>query len=332
MSNLEKAIKQIHERFDSPALRTARGIQEKLDVFQSPLMREYLDSIRRIQELTTSPALRAITDIQDNFRLTINPQFQSMLEQNERMKDIIDPSGIGKTARDLSTVSKWTSSIDTPASVFRDVSNFSKIIEQVTAPMQELFNYQEVLNRIQSFSIDQPFIDPMFDASFWKSYRYTLIDEEETEPETQIVLLDEGGRIKRLIAEIYRNNQKRFTLEPRDFEGVIAELLRFQQFDVEMTKRTRDGGYDLIAIKNVGEFPVRFLVEIKRNAKSRKIGVGIVRGFRDVINTNGANKGIIVTSSYFSTDAKKDRLQNKPYLLDFRDHDDVIRWVNQYIN
>ncbi|MDB5013687.1 MAG: hypothetical protein JWQ25_1889 [Daejeonella sp.] len=121
-------------------------------------------------------------------------------------------------------------------------------------------------------------------------------------------------------------------MQPHDFEQMIEELLRFQQFDVEMTKRTRDGGYDLIAVKNIGDFPVRFLVECKRHAKLLKIGVGIVRGFRDVINTLGANKGIIVTSSYFSPDAEKEKLQNKPYMLDFKDHDDVIGWVNKYIS
>lgn len=170
------------------------------------------------------------------------------------------------------------------------------------------------------------------DLNIFQRFKYTLIGNEDDEPESQIILLDEGSRVKRIIRDIYHNHQSIFTMQPNDFEDMIAELLRFQQFEVEMTKRTRDGGYDLIAVKNVGDFPVRFLVECKRHARSRKIGVGIVRSFRDVINTQGANKGIIVTSSYFSPDAEKERLKNKPYMLDFKDHDDVIEWVNKYIH
>lgn len=322
----------MHERLDSPGMRAAREVQEKLDVFQSPAINAVIKTNNRIQDLTNSPALKAIMETQDRFRLAINPQFQTMLEQNERIKDMLNPGDISKIAKDLSAVSKWASTIDTPISVFKDVSNFSKIIEQVNSSTWEMFNYREFIDRINSDAIGKPFIEPIFNADFWRSYHYTLIDEDEVEPETEIVLFDEGSRAKRLISEIYHNNQKLFTLKPADFEDMIAELLKSQQFEVEMTKRTRDGGIDLIAIKNAGEFPVRFLVECKRFSKKRKVSVDIVRGFRDVVNTHGANMGIIVTSSYFSPDAQKDRQKYSPYLLDFRDHDDVIRWVNQYIN
>lgn len=267
MNNLESTIRLMHERLDSPTMRVAREIQEKLDVFQSPAIRAIIETNNRIQELTTSPALKAIMEVQDKFRLTVNPQFQTMLEQNERMKDMSDPGGISKITRDLSAVSKWASTIDTPIAIFKEVSNFSKVLEQVNSSTWKMFDYQGFIDKINRDAIGKPFIEPMFNADFWKSYHYTLIDEDEVEPETEIVLLDEGCRAKRLISEIYHNNQKLFTLKPADFEDMIAELLKFQQFEVEMTKRTRDGGIDLIAIKNAGEFPVRFLVECKRFSK-----------------------------------------------------------------
>jgi len=332
MNDLEKAINRMHERLDSPTFRLAREIQDKMDALRPPVMREYLDSTQKLRELATSPAQRAITDIQNNLRLSINPRFEALLEENERIKDIVNPRALDKITRELTQVSKWKSSVDTPASVFKDVSNFSKKIEWVSGTDWEPFNYREFLDRISTYDPNQPFIEPKFNASLWNSFHYTLIDEEETEPETQIVLLDEGNRIKRLITEVYRNNQKLFTVDPRDFEEMIAELLRFQQFEVELTKRTKDGGVDIIAVKSAGEFPVRFMVECKRFAKNRKISVDIVRSFRDVVRTHGANMGIIVTSSYFSVDAKKDSKRFSPYLLDFKDHDDVIRWVNQYVN
>lgn len=98
----------MRERLDSPMIRVAREIHEKLDVFQSPAIKAIIETNNRIQGLKTSPALKAIMEEQDK-----------MLEQNGRMKDMIDSSGIIKITKDLSAVSKWASTIDTPISVLR---------------------------------------------------------------------------------------------------------------------------------------------------------------------------------------------------------------------
>ena len=73
---------------------------------------------------------------------------------------------------------------------------------------------------------------------------------------------------------------------------------------------------------------MKFLVECKRYTK-QKVGVEIVRSFKEVILTEKANRGIIVTTSYFSADAQK-KQKETPYLLDYRDKDKVIEWVNNY--
>lgn len=161
---------------------------------------------------------------------------------------------------------------------------------------------------------------------------YDLLPYENIAPEKQIILLDESSRVKRIITDIYRDNNHIFKINPNEFEDMVAELLRKQNFNTEITKRTRDGGYDIIAVQSLGDFPIRFLIECKRYSKTNKVGIGIVRSFRDVINTENANKGIIVTSSYFSPDAEDYRSRHSPYSLDFKDHDDVIRWVNKYID
>lgn len=331
MSDLQSAVQRMLDQLDSPVLKLAREVQEKMDALQSPGLRAMLESNRKMQELI-SPAARSILASQEHLRLAVNPNIRALLDQQEKVNAALKPYQ-KELSGNMLNLSKWAASIETPASVFAQIGTFKKQFYNAAMPIAQGHQYIGYFDRIHKYtSLTSQVPMASLDLDLFRRFEYTLIGDEDDEPESQIILLDEGSRVKRIITDIYHNHQGIFTMQPADFEDMIAELLRFQQFEVEMTKRTRDGGYDLIAVKNIGDFPVRFLVECKRHASSRKIGVGIVRSFRDVINTNGANKGIIVTSSYFSPDAEKERLKNKPYMLDFKDHDDVIEWVNKYVN
>ena len=322
------------DQMDSPMLKLAREYQQKAEAYQSPNIKAFLKANQKMQDLV-SPFVKSILSRQEHFRLSINPQLEALLAQREQAGSMLQPNyaEMAKLSNEMGNLSKWVASPETPASVYNQVASFRKKLYASTFLHQQTRSYQAYFDRLGHISsVTDAVPVAHFDLEIFRRFDYTLIDEESSEPESQIILLDEGSRIKRIITDIYQNNHGIYTMQPKDFEDMIAELLRFQQFEVEMTKRTRDGGYDLIAVKNVGDFPVRFLVECKRHALSRKVGVGIVRSFRDVINTQGANKGIIVTSSYFSPDAERERLQHKPYMLDFKDHDDVIGWVNNYIH
>lgn len=164
--------------------------------------------------------------------------------------------------------------------------------------------------------------------STFKAYEIDFGDLD-TDEELIHVRNEERSVLKSIIWSIYQNNEHVLTLHPREFEKVIAEILYSQGFEVELTKQTRDNGYDILAIKNLqNQSPLKFLVECKRFTK-RKVGVEIIRSFKEVIQTEKANKGIIVTTSYFSLDAIK-KQKEIPYLLDFRDKDNLLDWVNEY--
>jgi restriction endonuclease Mrr len=173
-----------------------------------------------------------------------------------------------------------------------------------------------------------------FDTA-WKSHAFSeitfdfddLLKEEEEEKQ---VIVQEVDNLKRIIATIYKDNSQLLRLEPRKFEEIIAELLFAQGFEVELTKQTRDGGYDIIAIQKLqNHFPLKFLVECKHH--KNRIGIEIIRSFKNVIDEQNANRGILVTTSYFSREAIKAQKQY-PYLLDFRDKDAVLEWVSKYID
>jgi restriction endonuclease Mrr len=139
---------------------------------------------------------------------------------------------------------------------------------------------------------------------------YDLLDLLFQKEEKNEIIIDESKKTKKIITDIYKDNLKLFTIESREFEELIAELLLSQGFKVELTGKTRDNGYDIIAIKYIDDHnPLKFLVECKRYT-NRKVGVEIIRGFKEVIDTEKANRGIIVTTSYFTKDAIKKQKRN----------------------
>lgn len=147
--------------------------------------------------------------------------------------------------------------------------------------------------------------------------------------EAKAVVVEQTKSVKKIITDIYKDNSKLLNIEPRQFEEMIAELLYSKGFEVELTKQTKDNGFDIIALKFLEKnFPLKFLVECKRFRKD-KVGVEIVRSFKEVVQSENANKGIIATTSYFTRDANKKRLET-PYLLDYKDKDDVLNWVAEY--
>lgn len=153
--------------------------------------------------------------------------------------------------------------------------------------------------------------------------------DEQTEAPSQIILLNEAVNIREVILDIYKNHHRLLDVTSRQFEELIAELLSSQGFSVELTKQTRDGGYDIIAISSmVNQAPQKWLVECKR-LSSKKVGIEVVRSFKEVVEATHVNRGIIATTSYFSADAMR-KQRETPYLLDFRDKDAVMNWIYEY--
>ena len=124
--------------------------------------------------------------------------------------------------------------------------------------------------------------------------------------------------IRRLIAR----PELMYELRPRQFEELMAELFERQGFDVELTKQTRDGGVDLYLIQHTPAGRLLTLVDAKRNAPDRPVGVGVVRQLYGVVEAQKASAGLVATTSFFSPDAKK--LQEEiPFRLALKDYLDL---------
>lgn len=108
-------------------------------------------------------------------------------------------------------------------------------------------------------------------------------------------------------------------LTPRQFEEVMAELMEKQGYKVDLTQATRDGGKDLIIARrdDIGNFI--YYVECKKYGPDNPVGVHLVRELIGTVHADQVTAGILITSSYFSPDAKAyaKKIQHQLGLVDY---------------
>jgi len=142
-------------------------------------------------------------------------------------------------------------------------------------------------------------------------------------------LHDKIFKVQSNIDEIIRDNNKLYSLDPREFEELVAELFRRQGYEVVLTQETRDGGYDIVAKYKKGDIPFLVLIECKRYKQTNKVGVGLVRALMGVQNDRKANKAVLVTTSSFSKDAV-DFAARQQHLISLVGFDEIMRLIREY--
>ena len=86
-----------------------------------------------------------------------------------------------------------------------------------------------------------------------------------------------------------------------EFEELVGRLLRNMGFIVEQTSLSADGGVDIIAYSKEPIFKGKYLIQCKR--WSGVVGEPVIRDLYGVVLSQNANKGIVITNSYFSEKA-----------------------------
>jgi hypothetical protein len=144
----------------------------------------------------------------------------------------------------------------------------------------------------------------------------------------QTVLEVTNGVGRALVERLSKNPEELRTLDRRLFEELVAEIFHGFGYEVELTKRTRDGGRDVIAIKDA-EAAVRYLIECKRPDPGHKLGVGVVRNLYGVLKHEQATKGILATTAFFTKDARLFFDQHR-WELEPRDYPGLLNWIEMY--
>lgn len=100
-------------------------------------------------------------------------------------------------------------------------------------------------------------------------------------------------------------------LDPYQFEKVVGDYFRDCGYTVQQTKRTGDGGKDLIMYKN-GQ---TYYVEVKRYGKGNPVSRPLIQKLVGACHPVGA-KGIFITTSRFTKEAIAEAHRSGIQLID----------------
>lgn len=137
----------------------------------------------------------------------------------------------------------------------------------------------------------------------------------------KIIIVNES-----LIQKAFLDPKFIFNIPSYKFEHLVAELLEKEGFSVKITKKTHDGGKDILIAHNniLGNF--LFYVECKQYSLANHIGVKLVRELYGTIAADRATAGLLVTTSYFSK-AARDFVENVQNQLSLKDYLDLQNWI-----
>ncbi len=112
----------------------------------------------------------------------------------------------------------------------------------------------------------------------------------------------------------------------RNFERLTTEFFRRQGYEVDLGKGRKDGGVDVRVWtdREAKAGPPMMLIQCKRYKDV--VGIETVKAFWADVHFEGAEKGLIATTSSISGDAKKLRDVRK-WPMSFAESDEVHRWA-----
>lgn len=117
-----------------------------------------------------------------------------------------------------------------------------------------------------------------------------------------------------------------WNLAPKEFEFITAELYESLGYSVQLTQDSYDGGIDIHASKNEVSIKEKLVIQCKRYTKNNTVGVGDIRNLLGVVTDTKATKGVLITTSTFSTEAKK--FENKNPSIELIDIVELNKLLN----
>jgi hypothetical protein len=139
-----------------------------------------------------------------------------------------------------------------------------------------------------------------------------------------------GDAWKAFANRLARHPHEIYSLPPRKFEELIAELLSRDGFDVQLTPPTRDGGRDILAAQRTAVGDHLTLVECKRYAQHRAVDVALVRALLGTVEHERATAGLLVTTSSFTGPARA-FAEPVRYRLTLKDYADLTNWLGRVL-
>lgn len=148
------------------------------------------------------------------------------------------------------------------------------------------------------------------------AYVYNVAEVVPIEPAIRLDKEDERFVAGRDVLDGMAQGQNLAAMDWQDFEHLIRELLAKEYADknaeVKITRASRDRGVDAVIFNSDPLHGGKFVVQAKRY--SNVVDVAAVRELYGTVLNEGANRGILVTTSHFGRDAYE-WAANKPLTL-----------------
>jgi restriction system protein len=110
-----------------------------------------------------------------------------------------------------------------------------------------------------------------------------------------------------------------YSISPRQFEEIAAEVFERLGYKVELTPSSNDGGRDIYIARKNQLGSLLYYVECKRYAPNRPVGVGLVRSLYGVVEAGRVTAGLLLATSHFTKGAKEFQRQVE-HRLTLRDY------------
>ncbi|MGY3879949.1 restriction endonuclease [Aeromonas veronii] len=190
----------------------------------------------------------------------------------------------------------------------------------------------EILRRNESnqclFISRTPIIGHSLDWTYKFGKEYIFEPKIIQLPETKIQIARFSPSFS-LLSHLQHQTYSLDDLNWRQFEVLVSELLESDGYQIELMSGTKDGGVDIVAVKDLAESGMfKALWQAKKYSSSRKIGISTIRELADVRNEHNASKGIIVTSSFLTSGALQ-RVERDKYILGKVDRNDLMVWIDR---
>jgi restriction system protein len=117
----------------------------------------------------------------------------------------------------------------------------------------------------------------------------------------------------------------------RTFEEMIGTLLEAEGWIVQVTQPSRDGGIDVVAVKEDKVLgPIKSIWQAKRYGPKRVVRLNEIRELSAIVDSERATKGVVVTTSRLTKDAI-DWIRRDTYRLGYKDARMVESWVRTVV-
>lgn len=116
----------------------------------------------------------------------------------------------------------------------------------------------------------------------------------------------------------------------RTFEAIVSEIIKSSGWSVELTKQTRDGGFDVLCLQNNSAgVPIKMLVETKLYDLRHSIGLPIIDRLMGVRDGEHADRAVLVTNSRFSNTIWKRWEERVGRELTLIDREELFEWLRE---